>query len=167
LGPGWMVGESMVHPEAASAVITPTKGVDPRDALATSLHASPGVYAILVGSGMSTAAGIKTTWGVVQDLIRRVATSEGVDPKGFDEAPEVWWAAQGRPELRYDLLLEELASTDTARRALLRRYFDPPPEEQRPCRSHTGSPCPCRAVRYWQGQPNSHYQLRRPDRESP
>jgi SIR2-like domain len=112
--------------------MTPTRGVDPRDALATSLHASPGVYAVLVGSGMSTAAGIKTTWGVVQDLIRRVATSEGVDPKEFDEAPEDWWAAQGRPELRYDLLLEELASTDTARRALLRRYFDPLPENNGP-----------------------------------
>jgi hypothetical protein len=114
--------------EVPAAIVTPTRGVNPRDALATSLHASPGVYAVLVGSGMSTAAGIKTAWGVVQDLIRRVATSEGVDPEQFEAMPEEWWARQGRPDLRYDSLLEELASTDTARRALLRRYFDPPPD---------------------------------------
>ncbi len=111
-----------------SLIITPTQGVDPRDALATSMHGSPGVYAVLVGSGASTAAGIKSTWGVVQDLIRRVATSEGADPDDFEESPEEWWAGQGRPELRYDNLLAELASTDIARRALLRRYFDPSPD---------------------------------------
>ena len=117
--------KSEMASDVPAPIVTPTRGVNPRDALATSLHASPGVYAVLVGSGMSTAAGIKTAWGVVQDLIRRVATSEGIDSELFEDAPEEWWAGQGRPELRYDLLLEELASTDTARRALLRRYFDP------------------------------------------
>jgi hypothetical protein len=61
-------------------VVTPTSGINPRDALATSMHASPGVYATLVGSGVSTGAGIRTAWGVVQDLVRRIAASEGVDP---------------------------------------------------------------------------------------
>ena len=108
-------------------VVTPTSGVNLRDALATSVQASPGVYAVLVGSGLSTGAGIKTAWGVAQDLVRRIATSEGVDPDDLGDLPEIWWQEQGRPELTYNTLLEALASTDVARRAILRRYFDPSP----------------------------------------
>lgn len=107
------------------AVPVPTTGVDPRIALATAMHAAPGVFAVLVGSGMSTAAGIPTGWQVVQDLVRRIALAEGVDLEARAEAPETWWATQGRPTLRYDTLLTALASTDTARHHLLQRYFDP------------------------------------------
>ena len=88
------------------------------------MHAAPGVYAVLVGSGMSSAAGIPTGWQVVQDLIRKVALAEGVDPSEVEHQPEEWWAAQGRPEPRYDALLPGLAPTDAARQALLRRYFE-------------------------------------------
>jgi hypothetical protein len=44
------------------------------------------------------------------------------------EAPEVWWPAQGRGEPRYDTLLEALASTPGGRQAILKGYFDPPPD---------------------------------------
>src|ERR1039458_8406990 len=103
----------------------PMAGVDARVALATSMHAAPGVYAVLVGSGMSSQAGIPTGWQVVQDLIRTIAVAEGVDREMVELEPEVWWAEQGRPEPRYDTILPALASTDAARQALLRRYFDP------------------------------------------
>jgi hypothetical protein len=68
----------------------PTAGVDPRVALATCVHSAPGVYAMLVGSGMSSAAGIKTGWQVVQDLIRKVAVAEGVDLAALGQTPEEW-----------------------------------------------------------------------------
>jgi hypothetical protein len=106
-------------------VLTPTVGVDPRAALATSMQAAPGVYAVLVGSGMSRAAGVPTGWGVVQDLIRRVATAEGVDPDDLGDAPELWWERQGRPPPKYDTLLKAIAPTDAMRQALLRSYFEP------------------------------------------
>ena len=105
-------------------VEVPTIGVDGRVALATALHAAPGVYAVLVGSGLSSAAGVPTGWQVVQDLIRKIGIAEGVDPATLGEVPEQWWAAQGRPEPRYDSLLAALAPTDAARQALLRRYFE-------------------------------------------
>ena len=111
-----------------SPTMTPTAGVDPRVALATSMHAAPGVYAVLVGSGMSSAAGIPTGWQVVQDLIRKVALVEGADPTELDGEPERWWARQGRGEPRYDTLLPALASTDAARQLLLRQYFEPSPQ---------------------------------------
>ena len=115
----------MSKAESGIALPVPTSGVDPRVALATAMHAAPGVYAVLVGSGMSTAAGIPTGWQVVQDLVRRIARAEGVDLEARGETPEGWWAAEGRPDLRYDTLLAALGTTDAARRHLLRHYFDP------------------------------------------
>ena len=112
----------------APVVEVPTDGVDGRVALATALHAAPGVYAVLVGSGMSSAAGIPTGWQVVQDLIRKVALAEGAGPAAVEDRPEEWWAAKGRPEPRYDTLLPQLAPTDASRQALLRRYFETLPD---------------------------------------
>ena len=125
-------------------VPAPTAGVDGRVALATSLHAAPGVYAVLVGSGMSSAAGIATGWQVVQDLIRTIAVAEGVDRETVEVDPEVWWEQQGRPEPRYDSILPALASTDAARQALLRRYFDPPVQ---PTEGHQALAALCAAGR--------------------
>lgn len=99
--------------------------LDPRIGLATSLQSSPGVYALLLGSGVSTGAGVPTGWGVVTDLVRRAATAAGADV-GEDFESEGWWAANGdgRP-LGYSSLLEALADTAPARRALLARFFEP------------------------------------------
>lgn len=92
------------------------------------MEAGRGVYVVLLRSGISTGAGIRTGWGVTQDLIRRVAAAEGVDSSEFDDKPEEWWIRQSRGEPRYDTLLSALASTDAARQTLLRPYFDPVPE---------------------------------------
>lgn len=114
--------------ERFTPTVTPTAGIDPRVALATSMQAAPGVYAVLVGSGMSRAAGIPTGWQVVQDLIRKVALAEGADPAEVENEPEGWWTRQHRGEPRYDTLLPALASTDAARQVLLRQYFEPSPQ---------------------------------------
>ena len=116
----------------SKTVLTPTVGVDPRAALATSMHAAPGLYAVLLGSGISTAAGIPTGWQVVEDLIQKIATAEGVDPEDMGGTPEQWWSAQGHGQARYDTLLDALASTDAARQTILRNYFDPPPDQLGP-----------------------------------
>jgi hypothetical protein len=109
-------------------VVWPVPQIDPSVSLATSMSASPpGVYAVLIGSGMSSAAGIPTGWGVVADLIRRVAAAEQVDPDELGDEPEAWWLRTYGSEPRYDTLLEVLAPTDGARQALLRGYFDPAP----------------------------------------
>lgn len=47
--------------------------IDPLDSLTFSLHSNKGAYAVLLGSGVSRAAGIPTGWEVVEDLIRRLA----------------------------------------------------------------------------------------------
>ena len=45
-----------------------SRGLSPLVSLATSMHSQPGVYAVLLGSGVSTGAGLLTGWGVVTEL---------------------------------------------------------------------------------------------------
>lgn len=105
-------------------------GLDPRVALATGMHAQPGVYALLLGSGVSTGAGIPTGWGVVAELTRRVAAASGEAPDGDDFDVEKWWGQRFDRPLGYSSLLEELAATPGARRALLASFFEPSDEDR-------------------------------------
>ena len=41
--------------------------------LASSVHAGPGTFALLLGSGISVSAGVPSGWGVMVELIRRLA----------------------------------------------------------------------------------------------
>lgn len=107
---------------------------DPRISLATSVHAAPGTYALLLGAGVSISAGIKTGWGIVQDLVGRAATAQQpADPDAGAKAaedPEAWWARHGDgEELGYSGLLDQVAPAPGARQAVLRSYFEPKPDE--------------------------------------
>lgn len=92
------------------------------------MQANPGVYAVLIGSGMSSAAGIPTGWQVVEDLVGRIARSQGIDLEDLGLSPQSWWTEIGGGSLRYDHLLESLAPTPSARQGLLRGFFEPAPE---------------------------------------
>ena len=48
-------------------------GIEPTVRMAITLHANPGAYACLLGSGISFTSGIPTGWGMVLDLVSRVA----------------------------------------------------------------------------------------------
>ena len=52
---------------------------DPATQLAFAVHENPGVFALLLGSGLSRAAEIPTGWEITTDLVRRVATAQGVE----------------------------------------------------------------------------------------
>lgn len=51
--------------------------LDPLTSLSFSVYSNKGVYALLLGSGVSRAAGIPTGWEIVADLIRKIAEVEG------------------------------------------------------------------------------------------
>ncbi len=89
--------------------------------------ASPGVYALLLGSGVSQSAGILTGWEVTLDLVRKVAAAAGSDA---ESDPEKWYREEYRKPPQYSALLEELAETADERQALLEGYFEPTPEER-------------------------------------
>lgn len=111
----------------------PSRRIDPRISLAVSMHDQPGVFALLVGSGTSTGAGIPTGWGVIKDLVAKAAAASGeslpVNPTDADI--DTWWAQHGDDnELGYSNLLENLGSTPASRSSLLSGYFEPSEDER-------------------------------------
>jgi SIR2-like domain len=101
--------------------------IDQMVSLAASVQASPGVYALLLGSGISRSAGVPTGWEVQLDLIRRVAAVRGEDP-GPD--PAVWYRERYAAEPDYSDLLDELGPAPGDRQALLSGYFEPTEDER-------------------------------------
>jgi hypothetical protein len=64
--------------------------INPSVTLAFSIYESKGIYALLLGSGASRSAHIPTGWEITLNLIRRIATLEGVD----EQMDEVAWYIQ-------------------------------------------------------------------------
>ncbi len=87
---------------------------------------NPGVYALLLGSGISRAAEIPTGWDVVVDLTRRVAAAEGVTDAADWPA---WHRERFGSEPSYSELLDGLALTPAERRSVLHNYIEPTPED--------------------------------------
>ena len=125
----------------SAAAVIPAGGVvldDDLLRLAFSVYAAKGAYAVLLGSGVSRAAGLPTGWEVVLTLLRRVAAVEGVDPEGDTEE---WWRGQTGEQPSYSGLLDRLTSTPQERAGLLREFFEPTAEEseqgiKQPTRAH-------------------------------
>jgi hypothetical protein len=120
-------------PADAVAVPVPMRRLDPFIGLSTAVHAAPGVYALLLGSGISTAASIFTGWQIVTDLVRKSAAAQDPDAEipteGFD--PEAWWLEHGDGEaLGYSSLLNSLAPTAAGRDQILRTYFEASEEDR-------------------------------------
>jgi hypothetical protein len=81
---------------------------------------------------MSSAAGILTGWGVVLDLIRKIAAAEGADLAELEREPHRWFLDTYGRDPRYDeLVVASLARTDLARQALS-EYFYPPSRDGAP-----------------------------------
>ncbi len=101
--------------------------IDPIDSLAFSIQANPGVYALLLGSGVSRAAQIPTGWEITLDLIRKlaIASDESAEPD-----PELWYREKYQEIPDYSKLIDGLAKTQAERQQLLRSYFEPSQQER-------------------------------------
>ena len=53
--------------------------IEPILSLALAVQSNKGVYALLLGSGVSRAAGVPTGWEIAEDLIRKLALLKGQD----------------------------------------------------------------------------------------
>lgn len=100
--------------------------IDPLVLLAHALYSNNGVYAVLLGSGLSRAAGIPTGWEITLELVRRVAAAEGVTEIAD---PAEWFRQTKGREPDYSDLLDMLAATPEERRAILHRFIAPTPED--------------------------------------
>lgn len=101
--------------------------IDPILSLSFSMHSNKGVYALLLGSGISRAAGIPTGWEVTLDLIKKLAKMKGVDLKSD---PAKWYEETYAEEADYSKLLNYIAKTSSERSQLLKGYFEPTEEER-------------------------------------
>lgn len=100
---------------------------DPITQLAFSMFENKGVYALLLGSGLSRAAGIPTGWEITLDLVRRVALAQGVENQS-DWA--MWYREKNGEEPDYSALLAELAISPAERRSILHSYIEPDDEDR-------------------------------------
>lgn len=100
--------------------------VKPELSLAFSMYSGPGTYALLLGSGVSRAAGVPTGWEVTLDLVRKLAAAEGEDTND----PENWYRDRFDQAPNYSEVVNALAPTRDERRALLHRYFEPTEQER-------------------------------------
>ncbi|GAB3637842.1 hypothetical protein GCM10027422_34320 [Hymenobacter arcticus] len=95
--------------------------------LAITLTNTKGATALLLGSGISSAAGIPTGWGITLDLVQKAAAVAG-QSAGPD--PAAWYQANYGEEPDYAKLVERFAPTPAERQRLLRSYFVPTEEER-------------------------------------
>ncbi|WP_434725359.1 hypothetical protein [Mesorhizobium sp. RIZ17] len=100
---------------------------DPTTQLAFSVFENRGVYALLLGSGLSRAAGIPTGWEITLDLVRRVALAKGVEDQS-DWAE--WYRKEVGSEANYSALLAELALAPAERRSILHSYIEPDEDDR-------------------------------------
>lgn len=101
--------------------------IDPIHSLAFALQSNRGIYAVLLGSGVSRSAGILTGWEITLDLIQKVAVLQG---ETVVSKPESWYQEKFGKEPDYSELLENLAKTAVERQQLLRSYWEPNEEER-------------------------------------
>src|SRR5271165_2382258 len=91
------------------------------------MRSNKGVYALLLGSGISRASGIPTGWEIVQDIVRQIAylRKEACEPN-----PDMWFRNTFGSEPYYSDVLNQIARSPSERAQLLRSFFEPTEEEQ-------------------------------------
>lgn len=102
--------------------------VDPITSAAFALCSRPGAYAVLVGSGVSSAAGVPNGWQVLERLVGEVASLENSDA-GVE--PMDWFREQFGVKSTYSGVVEALGVTEAERQALIVRALygeDGPPD---------------------------------------
>jgi NAD-dependent SIR2 family protein deacetylase len=100
--------------------------LDPIVSLAVAIAESPGLYAFLLGSGVSRDAGVPTGGEVLRNAqsdLYRLVTSERELPAA-DGGLEEWLKEQGHAERGYSEILALLAPDQEGRRAYLAKYFE-------------------------------------------
>lgn len=89
--------------------------------MSLAMHANPGGYALLVGSGVSRTAGVRTGWDIILDLIRKVGKLRGADELAD---PEQWFVDEFHSRPTFGGILDLLQLTEEERRKVLRPYIE-------------------------------------------
>lgn len=100
---------------------------EPSLSMAISVQSNPGVFALLLGSGVSRSAGIPTGWEITLDLVRRLASLNGSESLAD---PEAWYMSEYDRPPEYSDVLAQVARSPGERQGLLRSYFEPTDRER-------------------------------------
>jgi hypothetical protein len=100
--------------------------IDPITSLAFSVFENKGVFALLLGSGVSRPAQIPTGWEIVLELTRRIGAIENA---GTQTDWAAWYRDKFGKEPSYSDLLDLLAKTPDERRAIIHRLIEPTAED--------------------------------------
>jgi len=84
--------------------------------LACSMYAKKGIYALLLGSGISRSANIPTGWEITLDLIKKIAGDDIAEPEG-------WYKATYHKSPNYSEIIGLVGKTQFERNAILKNYF--------------------------------------------
>ena len=101
--------------------------IDPSISLAFSIQSNRGVYALLLGSGVSGAAEIPTGWEITLNLVRKLADLYGEE---CEPDPESWFREKFEQAPDYSQLLERLVKEPTERQKFLEPYFEADEQER-------------------------------------
>lgn len=111
--------------------------------LAINLHAKPGAFALLLGSGISREADIPTGWGVTINLVERLYRASNENGASItEEELTTWYRKKFNKEPDYSDLVERLGKTAAGERDLLAGFFEPlserrdDPTHRRPTTAH-------------------------------
>ena len=92
------------------------------------MHSNQEGYAILLGSGISKAAGIPTGWEVVLDLLAKLARLENLSLQHSELAD--WYRQETGRDPSYSSILEGMAKTPSERQKMLQSYWEATDEER-------------------------------------
>ncbi|WP_372969496.1 SIR2 family protein [Microbacterium sp.] len=95
---------------------------------AFSLKSNPGAYALLIGAGVSAPSGIPTAWGVLTELVERLALVSG-EPDVSGDAAHTWYRTRFSRDATYENVLEQIAPTSHERQRILRDFFERSPDD--------------------------------------
>lgn len=109
---------------------------DPIATLALNIQGQKGVYALLLGSGVSVAAGIPSGRKIISDLVEQLATKQGV-PLQSDWIG--WYTQEYRRKPDYSDLLERVAPKPAERLAFIQKFLSPQRDLSNP-NDRTGLP---------------------------
>jgi hypothetical protein len=95
--------------------------------IAFSVYSNKGIYALMLGSGISRSSGIPTGWEIVLDLIRKLAV---LNNENCDTNEVNWFVQKYNEDPDYSTILSKLALQSTERVNLLKSYFEPTESER-------------------------------------
>ncbi|MBA7585636.1 hypothetical protein ES708_27622 [subsurface metagenome] len=91
------------------------------------IYSNPGVYAVLLGSGISRSTGVFTGHEITLDLASKLSTMiEKKEVKDFSK----WYKGYFKEEINYSKIIAKLGKTRSERSNFLKPYFEPTEKEK-------------------------------------